>query len=74
MRPTDAVFQTKVLATHLDRTQLNVCSVKAAHMTPAWQRASPLLTTHDDRERTEAGHFPSRSISFFLEVPWKHFF
>lgn len=30
MRPTDAVFQTKVLATHLDRTQLNVCSVKAA--------------------------------------------
>jgi len=30
MRPTDAVFQTKSLATDLDRIQPNVCSVKVA--------------------------------------------
>ena len=30
MRPTDAVFQTKTQATHLDSIQPNVCSVKVA--------------------------------------------
>lgn len=63
MRPTNAVFQTLAIATDLDRTEPNGCSVKAGrHDTSMAACLGVAYTARDDSERTEAGHFPSRSI------------